>query len=188
MSRLFGTDGIRGIAVAAIVAYHLGFADGGLLKYNGPFNVRVTGALKVIAIQGSRLSDTASYVAPAFAELVGTALLMFAILGIVDSRSPGDLAGLVIGGAVVAIILIFGPVSGASLNPARAFGPELVSTIAGGATHWMQYVPVYLIPGLVGSAGAALIYDFLAKPRLEQMPIKEAVTHPDEVPAGAPAS
>ena len=132
-------------------------------------------------------SDTASYVAPAFAELVGTALLMFAILGIVDSRSPGDLAGLVIGGAVVAIILIFGPVSGASLNPARAFGPELVSTIAGGATHWMQYVPVYLIPGLVGSAGAALIYDFVAKPRLEQMPIQEAVTHPDEVPAGAPA-
>ena len=130
-------------------------------------------------------SDAGSYVGPAFAELVGTALLMFAILGIVDSRSPGDLAGLVIGGAVVGIILVFGPVSGASLNPARAFGPELVAAIAGGTTHWAQYIPVYLIPGLVGSAGAAFIYDFLANPRIVEMPIKDAVTHPDEVPAGA---
>ncbi|HEY8762109.1 MAG TPA: MIP/aquaporin family protein [Candidatus Dormibacteraeota bacterium] len=130
-------------------------------------------------------SDTGSYIGPMFAELVGTALLMFAILGIVDSRSPGDLAGIVIGGAVVGIILIFGPVSGASLNPARAFGPELVAAIAGGTTHWVQYIPVYLLPGLVGSAGAAIIYDFLANPRIVEMPIKEAVTHPDEVPAGA---
>jgi glycerol uptake facilitator protein len=139
----------------------------------------------ILGMGQTSFTDTASYAAPAFAELVGTALLMFAILGIVDSRSPGDLAGLVIGGAVVAIILLFGPVSGASLNPARAFGPELVAAIAGGTTHWAQYVPVYLIPGLVGSAGAALIYDFLAKPRLVEMPIAEAVTHPDEVPAGA---
>jgi glycerol uptake facilitator protein len=43
---------------------------------------------------------------------------MVPILGIVDSRSPGMLAGIVIGGAVVAIILMFGPVTGASLNPA----------------------------------------------------------------------
>ena len=62
-----------------------------------------------------------------FAEGIGTFMLMFAILGIVDSRSPGDFAGLVIGGVVVAIIMVVGPITGASLNPARAFGPELVS-------------------------------------------------------------
>ncbi len=125
--------------------------------------------------------------AAALSELLGTGLLMFAILGIVDSRSPGDLAGLVIGGVVVAIILIFGPITGASLNPARAFGPELVATIAGGTTHWAQYVPVYLVPGLLGSAGASFFYDFLAKPRLVEMPIKEAVTEPDAA-AGAAVS
>jgi len=155
----------------------------------------VVGALGIWAAFGSgavtlgmgqtAFSDTGSYVAPMFAELIGTALLMFAILGIVDSRSPGDLAGLVIGGVVVAIILIFGPVSGASLNPARAFGPELVAAIAGGPTHWAQYVPVYLLPGLAGSAGAAFIYDFLAKPRVIEEPVTEAVTHPDEVTVGA---
>src|ERR1700730_2374217 len=96
-------------------------------------------------------ADTTSYVVAAFAEFIGTALLMFAILGIVDRRSPGDLAGLVIGGAVIAIIMVVGPVPGASLNPARAFGPELVSLFGGGATHWAQYLPVYLAPGLLGA-------------------------------------
>jgi glycerol uptake facilitator protein len=130
-------------------------------------------------------ADTTSYAAAAFSELVGTGLLLFAILGIVDSRSPNQLAGMVIGGVVVGIILIFGPVTGASLNPARALGPELVSTIAGGSTHWAQYIPVYLVPGLVGAALAAFAYDFIAKPRLVETPIKEAVTQPDVSPAAS---
>jgi len=120
------------------------------------------------------------YLQAALAEALGTGLLLFAILGIVDSRSAGSpLAGVVIGGAVVGIILVFGPVTGASLNPARAFGPELVQAIAGGTTFWTQYVPVYLIPGLVGAAGALFLYDFLANPRLVERPIQAAVTRED---------
>jgi glycerol uptake facilitator protein len=121
----------------------------------------------------------------ALAEALGTGLLILAILGIVDSRSPGQLAGLVIGGAVVGIILIFGPITGASLNPARAFGPELVQAIAGGSTFWIQYLPVYLIPGFVGAAAAAFAYDYLANPRLVEKPIKEAVTRDEPATAGA---
>jgi glycerol uptake facilitator protein len=121
----------------------------------------------------------------ALAEAIGTGLLLFAILGIVDGRSPNQLAGLVIGGAVVGIILIFGPITGASLNPARAFGPELVQAIAGGATFWTQYLPVYLIPGLVGAAAAAFAYDYLANPRVVEKPIKEAVTREEPATAGA---
>ena len=130
-------------------------------------------------------ASTSYYMQAALAEALGTGLLIFAILGIVDSKSPTQLAGIVIGGAVVGIILIFGPITGASLNPARAFGPELVQAIAGGATFWTQYVPVYLVSGFIGAAGAAFLYDFLANPRLVEMPVKDAVTHPDEVPAGA---
>jgi glycerol uptake facilitator protein len=121
----------------------------------------------------------------ALAEALGTGLLILAILGIVDSRSPGQLAGLVIGGAVVGIILIFGPITGASLNPARAFGPELVQAIAGGSTFWTQYLPVYLIPGFIGAAAAAFAYDYLANPRLVEKPIKEAVTRDEPATAGA---
>ncbi len=115
-----------------------------------------------------------------FAEGIGTFMLMYAILGIVDSRSPGDFAGIVIGGVVVAIIMVIGPITGASLNPARAFGPELVSAIGGGATHWNQLIPVYVLPGLVGSGLAAFAYDFMTTPRIVEMPISEAVTHPDD--------
>ena len=117
-----------------------------------------------------------------FAEGIGTAVLMFTILGIVDGRSPTDLAGLVIGGVVIAIIMVVGPITGASLNPARAFGPELVSAIGGGATHWNQLLPVYILPGLVGSGVAAVAYDFVAKPRLIVEPVIEAVSHPDPSP------
>ena len=137
--------------------------------------------------QTSFNEDTVTWASAIFAEGIGTFILMFAILGIVDKRSPGDFAGLVIGGAVVAIIMVVGPITGASLNPARAFGPELVSAIGGGATHWNQYLPVYLLPGLVGSALAAFVYDFVAHPRRVAAPIKEAVTHPDTgaaVPVG----
>ena len=115
-------------------------------------------------------------------------MLMFAILGIVDTRSPSDLAGLVIGGVVIAIIMIVGPITGASLNPARAFAPELVSAIGSGATHWGQLIPVYVLPGLVGAGLAAVVYDVIAKPRRVTRPIREAVTTPDTVSAPTAAA
>ena len=75
--------------------------------------------------------------------------------------------------------MVVGPITGASLNPARAFGPELVSALGGGATHWGQLLPVYILPGLVGAGIAAVVYDFLATPHVVERPIAEAVTHPD---------
>ena len=80
---------------------------------------------------------------------------------------------------VVAIIMVVGPITAASLNPARAFGPELVSAIGGGATTWNQLIPVYVVPGLIGAGLAAFVYDLLAEPRKVVRPIKEAVTEPD---------
>lgn len=135
--------------------------------------------------QTSFNEETTSWGSAIFSEGIGTFMLMLAIIGIVDPRSPGDFAGIVIGGAVVAIIMVVGPVTGASLNPARAFGPEFVSTLGDGTTHWNQFVPVYILPGLVGAALAAFVYDFLATPRKVEAPIKKAVTHTDP---GAPAA
>jgi glycerol uptake facilitator protein len=131
--------------------------------------------------QTSFNQDTVTWASAILAEGIGTFMLMFTILGIVDGRSPTDLAGIVIGGVVVAIIMVMGPITGASLNPARALGPELVSAIGGGATHWGQLIPVYVVPGLVGSGAAALLYDVLAHPRKVERPIKAAVTEPDRI-------
>jgi glycerol uptake facilitator protein len=135
--------------------------------------------------QTSFNADATTWASAIFAEGIGTFMLMFAILGIVDGKSPNELAGIVIGGVVVAIIMVVGPITGASLNPARAFGPELVSAIGGGATHWGQLVPVYVLPGLAGSALAAFAYDLLAVPRRVARPIKTAVTTPE--PGGVAA-
>jgi glycerol uptake facilitator protein len=104
--------------------------------------------------QTSFNEDTTAWGQAIFAEGIGTFILMFAILGIVDSRSPGDFAGLVIGGVVVAIIMVLGPITAASLNPARAFGPELVFNVW---TDWWVYM---LGPG-VGGVLAALLYNWL---------------------------
>ena len=136
--------------------------------------------------QTSFNQDTATWAQAIFAEGIGTFMLMFAIMGIVDGRSPSELAGIVIGGVVVAIIMVVGPMTGASLNPARAFGPELVSAIGGGVTHWGQLIPVYVLPGLVGAGFAGFAYDFLAEPRKIARPIKTAVTTPD--PGGVAAA
>src|SRR5947208_7186963 len=81
--------------------------------------------------------------------------------------------------------MVVGPITGASLNPARAFAPELVSAIGGGATHWGQLIPVYVLPGLVGSGLAAFAYDLIAEPRRVGRPIKSAVTTPESPTAAA---
>ena len=125
--------------------------------------------------------DTTTWAAAILAEALGTFMLMFAILGIVDGRSPTEFAGLIIGAAVIAIIMLIGPITGASLNPARAFGPELVSAIGGGPTQWGQLIPVYVLPGLIGAGAAAFLYDVIANPRTIEHPIKQAVTEPDNV-------
>jgi glycerol uptake facilitator protein len=136
--------------------------------------------------QTSFSPDTFTWASAILAEGIGTFILMFAILGIVDGRSPNELAGLVIGGIVVGIIMVIGPITGASLNPARAFTPELISAIGGGATHWSQLIPVYVLPGLVGAGLAAFVYDLIANPRIVSRPIKTAVTTP-ETPSGSTA-
>jgi glycerol uptake facilitator len=138
--------------------------------------------------QTSFNQDSTTWASAIFAEGIGTFMLMYAILGIVDSRSPGDFAGIVIGGVVVAIIMVVGPVTGASLNPARAFGPELISAIGNGTTHWNQLIPVYVLPGLAGSALAAFAYDFMTTPHVVEMPIAEAVSHPDDFGHSAPTA
>jgi aquaporin Z len=65
-----------------------------------------------------------------------------------------SIAGLAIGLTVAMGVLMGGPMTGAALNPARAFGPELLSR------HWTDAWVWYVGPFL-GGALAALAYDFL---------------------------
>ena len=99
------------------------------------------------------------------AELIGTFIFMFVITAMAaDPRSPTGWAGLIIGLTLGGVIMMMGGVTGASLNPARTFGPELVQTIFKGPSEWGQYW-VYLLGPIIGAALGAFAYDFLAEPK-----------------------
>jgi glycerol uptake facilitator protein len=123
-----------------------------------------------------------------FIEALGTAILLFTILGIVDTRSPEGWAGLVIGLVIVGIIITVGPVTNASLNPARAIGPLLITTLHGGVHNWTQQLLAYIPGNLIGAGVACLAYDWMATPRKILRPIKEAVTEPDRADIGVPVT
>ncbi|HEY2066272.1 MAG TPA: aquaporin [Gemmatimonadaceae bacterium] len=98
-------------------------------------------------------------------EFLATFFLTFVVFGsAVDPTAP-KVGGFAIGLTVTADILAIGPLTGASMNPARSFGPALVSGIFEG--HF-----IYWLGPILGSVAAALLYDglFLRRGR-------EPVTH-----------
>ena len=114
---------------------------------------------------GTTLGEDVTYLQGIVAEAIGTFLLMTAVMALaVDSRAPAGWAGFMIGLAVAAAILVIGPLTGSSLNPARTFGPLLVTTIGGGDTEWGD-LPVYIVGPLAGGALAAFAYDMIVRPR-----------------------
>ena len=128
--------------------------------------------------------DTYSWGSAILAEFLGTGILMFAILGIVDARSPGDFAGIVIGGVVVAIIMVARPHHRRVAQPGARVRARAVLAIGGGTTHWNQIIPVYVLPGLAGAAAwRRSPTTSSATPRKVRQPIESAVTHPDPVEA-----
>jgi MIP family channel proteins len=89
-------------------------------------------------------------------EGIGTFILMFAIIGVaVNPAGLKDWAGFAIGSALGLAVMTIGPLTGAGLNPARAFGPALVSGEWGGADTFLL---VYVLAPLIGALLAAGAY------------------------------
>lgn len=90
------------------------------------------------------------------AEVIGTFFLVWAIVGVaVNPRGIKDWAGFAIGATLGAVVMILGPVSGAGVNPARAFGPALVGEFGEGAGTWLL---IWVIGPLLGALLAAFVY------------------------------
>jgi MIP family channel proteins len=84
-------------------------------------------------------------------EAIATFALMLSVLAATVDARAAKLGGLVIGMTVTMCILAIGPLTGASMNPARTFGPALV----GG--HWAMH-GVYWVGPIVGACLAAVVY------------------------------
>jgi MIP family channel proteins len=120
-----------------------------------------TGALLLAAVwtdTPAHLGATVPSVAAGSAfvyELVLTAFLMFVIIAVAtDTRAVGAAAAIAIGGTVGLDALFGGPVTGASMNPARSFGPALVSGT------WTDFW-VYVAGPVIGAALGALAYQLI---------------------------
>jgi len=89
-------------------------------------------------------------------EAILTFFLVFVIYGTaVDQRSRGAaVAGIAIGATITLDILFGGPLTGAAMNPARAFGPALASWF------WHDHY-VYWFGPLIGGAGGGYVYGLL---------------------------
>jgi MIP family channel proteins len=89
-------------------------------------------------------------------ELIGTFFLVWAIVGVaVNPRADRGWAALVIGGTLGFLVMVIGPLTGAGFNPARAFGPALVSGEWGG---FDDFVLTYVLAPVLGAVLAALTY------------------------------
>jgi MIP family channel proteins len=92
-------------------------------------------------------------------EAILTFFLMVVIMAMAtDTRAVGQAAALAIGATVALEALFAGPISGASMNPARSFGPALVSV-----TWTAQWV--YIIAPFLGALAAALLYRWMREAR-----------------------
>jgi aquaporin TIP len=125
------------------------------------------GALMVKAIFPDQLTDRAKLGAPAVANVIGSgaafameAVLTFFLVFVVFATAADprgtfkSIAGLAIGLTITFDVLFAGPLTGAMMNPARAFGPEIVGN------NWDDFWIWYVGP-LAGGVLGAIAYEWL---------------------------
>jgi aquaporin NIP len=124
----------------------------------------VAGALTLLALFGPVANLGATLPSGSSLQSLGietllSAVLMFVIISVAtDTRAAGQLAALAIGFTVALDALWGGPVSGASMNPARSFGPALVAGV------WQDQW-IYWVGPIIGAALGAFIYQLIRTPR-----------------------
>ncbi len=147
-----------GVGVAYILAQLAGASIGGLLlTASFPEAARQAAHLGTPMLDPSVTAGVGIVV-----EALLTFFLVFVIFGVaVDPRGPGGIAPLMIGLVIAMDLLTGGPLTGAAMNPARAFGPALFSGT------WANHLVYWVGPGLGGGL-AAWVYDSLVRERREE--------------------
>ncbi len=102
-----------------------------------------------VAAMGGTRFEMAWWIA-AIIEFLFTFMLMFVITAVAtDARAEGAMAGLAIGGTVAMAALVGGPMTGASMNPARSLAPALV---AGPTVQLLLYLTVPFVGAVCGAS------------------------------------
>jgi MIP family channel proteins len=177
-----GISFVFGAVVSALI-YSLGHVSGAhfnpavtLALWQGGFVRRnrvlpyilaqVTGAISAsfvlflafgnVAKLGATLPLNNNWIQSLILEIILTFILMLVIFGsALDRRAPKGFAGLAIGLTVALEAACMGPITGASMNPARSLGPALVTGL------W-QHQWLYWIAPIVGAQFATIVYRSLS--------------------------
>ena len=129
----------------------------GISQFAGGIAAAGLAALLFGAGHGAHIPADGSLLRAVGVEAVLTFFLMLVIISVAtDRRVNGAIPGLAIGLTVVFAVLIGGPVTGGSMNPARSLGPAL---FAGGSA--LTFYWVYVIGPTVGAIIASRFYEML---------------------------
>jgi len=142
------------LAVQYIIAQLLGAVLGAAL---------VKGVLPSLAVDLAlggtpKLAGNVTFTQGVWIEAILTFFLVSAVFGTAVSPAAPKLGGFGIGLTVLADALVGGNMTGAAMNPARAFGPALVTW------HWNAHA-VYWIGPLLGAAVAGALWKAVLLPR-----------------------
>ena len=97
-------------------------------------------------------------------EAAMTAVLMFVVLGVsTGAKEKSITAGLAVGAVIGLEALVGGPLTKASMNPARSFGPAVVAWI-GGETSPVIWLPIYLAAPVLGAAVGVAMFRAVTPP------------------------
>ena len=109
-----------------------------------------------------------SWLQAALIEMVITAFLVFVISAVAtDPRGIGRyVAPFAIGGTILLGALWGGPITGGSMNPARSFGPALISGIVNSNLDWTT-LSIYIVGPIVGGIIGAWLYHLIRQPAAE---------------------
>jgi MIP family channel proteins len=150
----FGVFVGRIIDLPTLIAYWIAQLIGGTLAALAAKNMFASALYSPSHIGLPVLGAGVSTGTALFVEAVLTFFLVLAVYGTaVDPRHP-PIGGSAIGLTVFVDILIGGPLTGASMNPARSFGPALVSN------YWNNHLLYWLGP-LIGALIAGVLYKYL---------------------------
>jgi MIP family channel proteins len=144
---------VRRFPLSEALAYVIAQCGGAVLA-----SLALQGMLGPVGGMGATLPRIA--VAPAFAMewLLSFALMFVIMAAATDERSVGGSAALAVGLTVGFCALVGGPITGASMNPARSFGPALVGHLW--QAHW-----IYWLAPITGAMAGAHAYALLRSAR-----------------------
>ena len=134
-------------------------------KNSGRNHAHTIFATPIFHFSIKKIKSVANWQSAFFAEALGTAILSFVIFSVTSPQNddiPPKMAPLLIGGTVASLITVIAPLTQAGFNPARDFGPRLVTFLAGWGGEvafkgWWVYILAPIFGAVFGGSLSKLV-------------------------------